>query len=84
MNRIGLTRLVVCLGRKTLITVSIGTAVAGLVAWPFVSLWGAVAVMVALGVGLGIPQPLTHWRAPSASQVSSGATRLSFWARLAS
>ncbi|GAS98542.1 putative drug resistance efflux protein [Mycolicibacterium canariasense] len=58
-SRIGLSRLVQRFGRRLLITASIGAAVVGLVALPFVGAWGAVGVMFALGVGLGIPQPLT-------------------------
>lgn len=59
LSRIGLSRLVERLGRKLLITGSVVAASAGLIAFPFVDLAGAIAVMIALGVGLGIPQPLT-------------------------
>lgn len=55
LSRFGLTRLIAGFGRKTLITISIGAAVMGLIVRPFVGLWGATAVMVALGIGLGIP-----------------------------
>jgi MFS family permease len=59
VSRFGLTRLVSRFGRKSLIIVSIAAASAGLIALPFVGLWGAIPVMVGLGLGLGIPQPLT-------------------------
>lgn len=58
-SRVGLARLVTRFGRRTLITVSIGAAIAGLTALPLVGLWGGVLVMIALGIGLGVPQPLT-------------------------
>jgi MFS family permease len=59
ISRFGLTRLVSRFGRKSLIIVSIAAASAGLIALPFVGLWGAIPVMIGLGLGLGIPQPLT-------------------------
>ncbi|PPG27795.1 hypothetical protein C5E10_14830 [Pseudoclavibacter sp. RFBG4] len=59
VSRVGLSRLVSRFGRKALLLVSIGCGVGALVALPFVAALGAIPVMVALGVALGIPQPLT-------------------------
>lgn len=74
LSRVGLTRLVRRFGRRLLITVSIGAAVAGLLALPFVGLTGSVAVMIALGIGLGIPQPLTmSWVTSLTPSASHGA-----------
>ncbi|WP_271986379.1 MFS transporter [Pseudoclavibacter terrae] len=58
-SRIGLSRLVARFGRKTLLLVAIGCGVAALIALPFVGALGAIPVMVALGIALGLPQPLT-------------------------
>lgn len=76
VSRIGLSRLVQRFGRRLLITASIGAAVIGLVALPFVGEWGAVGVMVALGVGLGIPQPLTMAWVTSLTPAESHGTAL--------
>lgn len=74
-SRVGLARLVARFGRKTLITVSIGAAIAGLTALPFVGLWGGVLVVTALGIGLGVPQPLTMaWVTSLTPPQSHGAT----------
>ncbi len=59
LSRVGLTRLLNRFGRKALLFVSIVMAVASLLALPLVGPYGAIAVMIGLGVGLGIPQPLT-------------------------
>lgn len=76
VSRIGLSRLVRRFGRRLLITVSIGAAVIGLIALPFVGAWGAVGVMVALGIGLGIPQPLTMAWVTSLTPAESHGTAL--------
>ncbi|AQT81580.1 hypothetical protein B1R94_23470 [Mycolicibacterium litorale] len=75
-SRVGLSQLVRRFGRRMLITVSIGSAAAGLIALPFVGAWGAGAVMVALGVGLGIPQPLTMSWVTSLTRAESHGTAL--------
>lgn len=75
-SRIGLSRLVQRYGRRLLITVSIGAAVIGLFALPFVGAAGAVGVMIALGVGLGIPQPLTMAWVTSLTPAESHGTAL--------
>lgn len=59
ISRVGLGRLVARLGRRVLLIVSLVLASAALCALPFVAAPGAIAVMIALGVGLGLPQPLT-------------------------
>lgn len=76
LSRIGLTRLVERFGRKILITMSIAAAVTGLTAMPFVNLWGAVVAMIALGVGLGLPQPLTMAWVSSLAPAESHGTAL--------
>ena len=59
LSRLGLGRLVDRFGRKTLLVVSMTIGVASLVALPFADQWTAIPVMIALGISLGIPQPLT-------------------------
>jgi fucose permease len=58
-----------------LIIASMGPAVAALVALPLVGLWGAFAVMFGLGLGVGLPQPLTMaWVTSLTPSTSHGAT----------
>ncbi len=52
MSRVGLTRLINRFGRKVLLLISIVTAVASLIALPLVGPYGAIAVMIGLGIGL--------------------------------
>lgn len=59
VSRLGLGRLVARFGRRALMVVSMALGVASLVGLPFADEWTAIPVMVALGVALGIPQPLT-------------------------
>lgn len=59
LSRFGLGRLVARFGRRTLILVAMLFGVVSLGALPFTNEWGAIPVMIALGVALGIPQPLT-------------------------
>ncbi|CAM4306689.1 multidrug resistance protein [Mycobacterium basiliense] len=58
-TRIELARLVKRFGPTVLLRVSIGTAALAIAFLPFVRSEGAIVVMAALGVVLGIPQPLT-------------------------
>ncbi|MFD5226700.1 MFS transporter [Microbacterium sp. NPDC058342] len=58
-SRLGLGRLVGRFGRKPLLVTSMLVGVASLVALPFCGTWGAIPVMVGLGIALGVPQPLT-------------------------
>ncbi|MET1052686.1 MAG: MFS transporter [Mycetocola sp.] len=58
-SRLGLTRLVVRHGRKTLLIVAMAIGIASLIALPFSNETGAIAVMIGLGICLGLPQPLT-------------------------
>lgn len=76
VSRFGLSRMVHRFGRRTLITASMGAAVVGLIALPFTNAGGAVAVMVALGVGLGVPQPLTMSWVTSLTRAESHGTAL--------
>lgn len=59
VSRLGLARIVARFGRRTLLVVAMLMGVASLVALPFANQWGAIPVMVALGIALGLPQPLT-------------------------
>lgn len=59
LSRFGLGRLVARFGRRTLLVASMAIGVASLVALPFTNEWTAIPVMIALGISLGIPQPLT-------------------------
>lgn len=59
VSRLGLARIVARFGRRTLLVVAMLMGVASLVALPFANQWGAIPVMIALGIALGLPQPLT-------------------------
>ncbi|MCJ1708552.1 MFS transporter [Microbacterium sp. VKM Ac-2923] len=59
VSRLGLARIVARFGRRTLLVVAMLLGVASLVALPFANQWGAIPVMIALGIALGLPQPLT-------------------------
>ena len=59
ISRIGLAGLVNKFGRKPLLVVSMLLGVVSLITLPFANMWGAIPVMIALGIALGIPQPLT-------------------------
>jgi len=58
-SRFGMTRLIGRFGRRALLTVAIVVAAVAMGALPFVDAWGAVVVMCLMGIGLGLPQPLT-------------------------
>jgi MFS family permease len=58
-SRFGLARVVKRLGRRAVLVGSVGVGTIGLAVLPFVDLVGAAIVMGALGLGLGIAQPLT-------------------------
>lgn len=59
LSRLGLGRLVARFGRKKLLVWSMTIGVGSLVALPFADQWTAIPAMIALGISLGIPQPLT-------------------------
>ena len=59
LTRLGLQRLVVRFGRRNLIAGSMACAAVGLACLPFAETTGAFIAMIGLGLGLGIPQPLT-------------------------
>lgn len=59
VTRVGLARLVARFGRPRLILVSVLGGAVSLAVLPLVGAPGAVAVMVGLGIALGLPQPLT-------------------------
>lgn len=58
-SRIGVTRFVAMFGRKALLIATISMTVVALLVLPFADAWVALPVMAAIGVGLGLPQPLT-------------------------
>lgn len=58
-SRLGLGRLVARFGRKAPLVLSMACGVVALGVLPVSDALGAIAVMVALGVCLGVPQPLT-------------------------
>lgn len=58
-SRFGLANLISRFGRRVLLLVSILAGAAGLIALPVAGLPGAIIAMVALGITLGLPQPLT-------------------------
>jgi len=59
VSRFGMSRLVERLGRERLLICCLVVAALAMVAMPLSGLAGAIVAMVALGVGLGIPQPVT-------------------------
>ncbi|PZU37569.1 MAG: hypothetical protein DI573_11345 [Microbacterium sp.] len=59
LSRLGLGRLVDRFGRRTLLLSAMGIGAIGLIALPFADQWTAIPVMIAMGIGLGLPQPLT-------------------------
>lgn len=58
-SRVGLGRMVARFGRKSPLVLSMACGVVALAALPVSDAVAAVAVMIALGVCLGVPQPLT-------------------------
>lgn len=73
-SRLGLARIVARFGRRALLLVAMLMGVASLVALPFADRWGAIPVMVALGIALGLPQPLTMaWTTAITPPVAHGA-----------
>lgn len=59
VSRFGLGALVRRFGRRSLLTVSTLLAAIGLMVMPFAGIPAAAIAMILIGVGLGIPQPLT-------------------------
>ena len=73
-SRFGVAGLVARFGRKALLVVSLGLTVLALVVLPFANAWTALPIMVLLGIGLGMPQPLTLvWMSALAPPHASGA-----------
>lgn len=72
--RLVVDRMVRLMGRRMSMTLSIAGAGVGLAVLPLVNLPGAVALMVLLGLGLGVAQPLTmSWVADAARPGTHGA-----------
>lgn len=59
VSRLGPGRLVDLFGRRALLVTAMLIGVVSLIALPFADRWTAIPVMIALGISLGIPQPLT-------------------------
>jgi len=59
VSRIGLGRLTARFGRKLVLTVPLLAGGIAFAALPWLPVWGAVAVMLVIGIALGVPQPLT-------------------------
>jgi MFS family permease len=59
VSRMGAERMIRVLGRRTVLATSLVIAAGGLAVLPFVGVVGAGVIMVALGLGLGLAQPLT-------------------------
>lgn len=59
LSRVGLSHIVRKLGRSPVIVLSTMVAAVAMALLPVVDIAGAFVIMVLLGVGLGIPQPLT-------------------------
>ena len=74
VSRLGLTQLMRVVGRRALLASALLAGAASLVALPFVGLVGAIVVMIVLGLGLGISQPLTmSWITAVAAPGTRGA-----------
>lgn len=58
-SRLGMSTLISKVGRMPLIVASVSIGALALSILPLVDVWGGFLLMIALGVGLGIPQPLT-------------------------
>lgn len=73
-SRFGIARLVARFGRKLLLLVTLSITVLALLAFPFSDIWGALLIMMVMGFGLGLPQPLTlAWMSSLAPPHARGA-----------
>lgn len=73
-SRFGVSRLVQRFGRKLLLLVAISLATLAVVLLPFADAWWAIPVMAMIGLGLGLPQPLTlTWMSSLAPPHARGA-----------
>lgn len=73
-SRFGIARLVARFGRKALLIVTLSLTVVALVVFPFTDVWTAIPIMMMIGVGLGLPQPLTlAWMSSLAPPHARGA-----------
>jgi MFS family permease len=74
LSRVGLSQLVRHFGRKRLLVSALILGVVSLVGLPLVNEWGAIPVMVGLGVSFGMPQPLTlAWIVSAVAPANHGA-----------
>jgi MFS family permease len=74
LSRLGLSAMVTRWGRKPLLLVALSAAAVALATLPLVGAIGAIGAMIALGIGLGLPQPLTMaWVVARAEPHSRGA-----------
>lgn len=70
ISRLGLSRIIAKFGRRNVLTASIASGALALIVLPLVGAYPAIAVMVLLGIGLGIPQPLTMTWVTSMTEAS--------------
>ena len=73
-SRFGMARLVARFGRKVLLIGAMSLAVLALILLPFANALWAIPIMALIGLGLGLPQPLTlAWIASLAPPTARGA-----------
>jgi MFS family permease len=74
VSRLGLGALIARTGRRPLLQVTVILAAASMFCFPFVDLPGAIVITILLGIGLGIPQPLTMaWTSSLVQPTAQGA-----------
>ncbi|GAB3263740.1 MFS transporter [Arthrobacter pigmenti] len=73
ISRFGLASLVRRFGRKMLLIISIAVGTFSLAALPVLDAYGAIWAMIGLGVGTGLPQPMTMAWVVGLNPVSHGA-----------
>jgi len=74
VSRVGIVRMVSVFGRKTLLIAMLALTVVALLLLPFAGVWAALPIMAAMGIGLGLPQPLTlTWMSSLAPAHARGA-----------
>ena len=73
-SRFGVSRLVERFGRKVLLLTTIVAAAVAIALLPWANAWWAIPVMAVIGLGLGLPQPLTlAWMSSLAPTHARGA-----------
>lgn len=70
LSRLGLGRMIRRFGRKTLLVATTALAMVGYALLPFANIPTAIALTILIGVGLGVPQPLTMAWAVSLTDIT--------------